>query len=439
MNTPGGNSEAAAELAVAMITTLSRNIVAASMSMKEGKWEKSKFEKTSVEIAGKTLAVLGTGNIGSIVAAHAIGLSMNVIAYDPYLSEEKAASMGVKKVDTLEECYKDADYITLHLPKNEQTTNLINKDSIAKMKDGVYIINCARGGIINEKDLLDALNSGKVKGAGLDVFEKEPVEPDNPLVKHPNVICTPHLGASTVEAQVNVAVAIAKQIGDYLTRGEIRNAVNIPNLDTTTREFIKPYVTLAKKLGDLYRQFSNNSIHEVEIEYQGEVSNLPTNPITHSFMIGLLSNIAEGINFVNVPMIIKDRGIKVTELKTSESLDYASQISITLKHNEGVNKLSGAVFSRGLIRIVGLDDFKVEFEPEGNVLMTINSDIPGFIGSIGTVIGSEGFNIANMELGRNSKGEALSFIQIDQTITDSLINKIQANVKALKKICKLVL
>ncbi|HOJ64175.1 MAG TPA: phosphoglycerate dehydrogenase [Spirochaetota bacterium] len=438
MNTPGGNSQAAAELTIAMITALSRNIVPATISMKNGKWEKGKFEKTSVEVAGKTLGIIGAGNIGSIVAARAIGLNMKVIVYDPFLTDEKAAILGVKKVSTLDDIYKDSDYITLHISKNEQTVNLINKDSIAKMKDGVYIINCARGGIVNENDLLEALESGKVKGAGLDVFEKEPVDPDNPLVKHPNVICTPHLGASTVEAQVNVAVEIARQIGDYLTKNEIRNAVNIPNIDSNTMSVMRPYINLAKKIGDLYRQFANINIHKIEIDYAGEVYNLPINPITHSLLIGLLSDIAEGINFVNAPIVAKDRGIEIIETNNSVSKDYASQITLTTYHKEGKTIIKGAVFKEGLIRIVGIDNFSVDFIPEGNLLLTINEDKPGFIGSIGTILGNAGLNIANMELGRDIlKKEALSFIQIDGDIPDSLIEEMKKNIPTLKKVFKI--
>jgi D-3-phosphoglycerate dehydrogenase / 2-oxoglutarate reductase len=434
MNTPGGNSEAAAELAVAMITTLSRNIVSATMTMKEGKWEKSKFEKISVEYAGKTLGVIGAGNIGSIVASMAIGLKMNVLVYDPFLSDDKAALMGVKKVTAYDEIFKNADYITIHVPKNEQTLNLINKDSIAKMKNGVYIINCARGGIVNEKDLLEALNSGKVKGAGLDVFEKEPVAPDNPLVKHPNVICTPHLGASTVEAQVNVSVAIAHQIGNFLTKNEVKNAVNVPSLDAKTQEMIKPYVALSKKMGDLYRQYANINLSQIEIEYAGDVCNFPLVPITNSLLIGLLADMCEGINFVNAPVVAKDKGIKINEVKKSESLDYASEIRLTAVHKEGKTTICGAVFKEGIIRIVSIDDFSIDFIPEGNLLLTINKDVPGFIGDIGTIIGEAKLNIANMELGRNKNNEALSFIQIDQEITEDLIGKIKSGVPALKKV-----
>ena len=438
MNTPGGNSQAAAELTIAMITALSRNLVQATMSMKSGKWEKGKFEKTSVEISGKTLGIIGVGNIGSIVASRALGLNMDVIVYDPFLTEERASILGVKKVDNLDYIYKNSDYITLHLPKNEQTVNLINKDTISKMKTGVYIINCARGGIVNEKDLLEALESGKVKGAGLDVFEKEPVDPDNPLVKHPNVICTPHLGASTVEAQVNVAVAIAKQIGDYLTKNEIKNAVNIPNIDSNTMTIIKPYLDLARKMGTLYRQFANMNINKIEIDYSGDVYNLPINPITHSLLIGLLSDMVEGINFVNAPIVARDRGIEIIEISNSVSKDYASQISFSTYYKDGKTVIKGAVFKEGLIRIVSIDDFRVDFIPEGNLLLTINEDKPGFIGAIGTILGNAGLNIANMELGRDpSKKEALSFIQIDGDIPDNIIEDIKKNISTLKKVFKI--
>ncbi len=434
MNTPGGNSSAVAELTIAMVMALSRNIVPASMTMKEGKWEKKTFGKISVEVAGKVLGIIGAGNIGSIVADRAKGLKMEVMVYDPFLTEDKAAIMGIKKVDKLDEIYKNADYISLHLPKNEETINLINKDSISKMKDSVYLINCARGGIINEKDLLDALNSGKINGAALDVFDKEPVDPDNPLVKHPKVICTPHLGASSVEAQINIAIAIAHQIGDFFTKGEIRNAVNTPSLDAATRDIISPYLKLAQKMGVFYKQFANTNITNIDIDYKGDVYNLPLNPITNSLLIGLLSGTFEGINFVNAQMIAKDTGIKIIESKNPESLDYASEIILSVKHKEGTTVIKGAVFSKGIIRIVGIDDFVLDFEPEGNFLLTINNDIPGFIGEIGTIIGSSGINISNMELGRCTKlGKALSIIQIDGEISDSVLEKV-SKINALENV-----
>ncbi len=438
MNTPGGNSEAAAELAVTMIMTLSRKVVQASMTMKEGKWEKNALAKTSVEVLGKTLGVIGAGNIGGIVADRAVGLKMNVVVYDPFLTNEKAAAMGVKKVDTLDEVYAVSDYITLHVPKNDKTTNLICKDTIAKMKNGVYIINCARGGIVNEADLLDALNSGKVAGAGLDVFVSEPVDPNSALVKHPNVICTPHLGASTVEAQVNVAIAIAYQIGDYLTKGEIVNAVNVPSIDAKTGAIVKPYMELAGKIGAIYSQSVNYDFTEVEIKFAGEAHTLPTASVNGALMIGLLKGKIEGINFVNALMTAQEKGIKLTEVKTQEFEDYASELIITIKHSNGKTVIKGAVFQGGIYRVVGFDDFTVDFIPDGNILFTINEDIPGFIGEIGTILGKKGLNIANMELGRNTKKQAMSFIQVDGEIPDSILDEL-SKVKSLKKVYKIVI
>lgn len=436
MNTPGGNSEAAAELAVSMIMTLSRNIVPASISMKNGKWEKKALAKTSVEVLDKTLGVIGAGNIGGIVATRALGLKMNVLVFDPFLTEEKAKMMGITKVETLEEIYSQADYITLHLPKNEKTLNLINKDSIAKMKDNVYIINCARGGIINEADLLDALNSGKVKGAGLDVFDKEPVDPDNPLVHHPNVICTPHLGASTVEAQINVAVAIAHQIGNYLSNNVIKNALNAPSYDNKTNDMLKPYLSLTNKIGLFYSQFGNLCINELEISMAGEVCNLPSNPITNSLLIGLFTRDIGDINFVNAGIMAQEKGIKVVETKSTEQIDYSSLITIRAKHSDGETVIKGAVFQENIIRIVGIDNFNIDFVPQGNLLLTINNDVPGFIGDIGTILGKENINIANMELGRSNK-EALSLIEIDGDISDSILKKISSSVSSLKSISKI--
>ena len=437
MNTPGGNSAAVAELAIAMMLTLSRHIVKASMSMKEGRWEKSPLAKTSVEVAGKTLGLLGAGNIGSLVANKAIGLKMNVLVYDPFLTEEKASILGVKKVDGIDKIFADSDYISLHLPKNEETIGLINKNSFGKMKDGVFIVNCARGGIIDEKDLLDALNSGKVQGAGLDVFVKEPVDPSDPLVMHPNVVCTPHLGASSIEAQINVSIAIAEQLCDFFIKGEIRNAINAPSLDAATRELISPYTELAQKMGTLYKQIANTNISEISVDYEGEVNNLPISSITNSLLIGLLSGNVEGINFINAANIAKDMGIKIQETKKQESLDYASQITLNVKHKEGESVIKGAVFKKGVIRIVEIDGFVLDFVPKGNLLLTLNNDVPGFIGEIGTLIGSAGLNISNMELGRKKNiGKALSFIQVDGEITDDILDKV-SNIKALEKVYRI--
>jgi D-3-phosphoglycerate dehydrogenase / 2-oxoglutarate reductase len=432
MNTPGGNSEAAAELAVTMIMALSRNIVKASMSMKENKWDKNALAKTSVEVLDKTIAVIGAGNIGGIVASRAVGLKMNVLVFDPFLTEEKAQAMGVKKIENLDDIWPLADYITLHLPKNEKTVNLINKETISKMKKGVYIINCARGGIVNEDDLLDALNSGYVAGAGLDVFNKEPVDPDYALVMHPNVICTPHLGASTVEAQVNVAIAIAYQIGDYLTKGVVNNAVNVASVDPVTSVKVAPFVELSQKIGSLYGQTGNLNIKEIEMTFAGEVYQYPVNMAMNSFLMGLLKDSVEGINFVNSAMAATEKGIKIIEKKIPEGEDYASELVVKITHNEGITVVKGAVFQGGIYRIVGFNDFVVDFIPEGNLLYTVNEDVPGVIGMLGTIIGEAGVNIANMELGRNNNKEAVSFIQIDGEITDALVDSIKSKINAIK-------
>lgn len=432
MNTPGGNSEAAAELAVAMIMALSRKIVPASMTMKQNRWEKSSLAKTSTEVLGKTLGVIGAGNIGSIVVDRALGLKMSVIVYDPFLTEEKAQAMGVRKVETLEELWPLCDYITIHVPKNEKTLNLVCKETIAKMKEGVYIINCARGGLVNEADLLEALNSGKVAGAGIDVFVKEPVEADHPLVMHPNVICTPHLGASTVEAQVNVAVAIAYQMGDYLTKGEVRNAVNVPSVDAVTSEKIKPYVDLAGKIGMLYRQIGNLNIKQLELKYAGEVYQYQVNSITSSLLVELLKDNHEGINFVNAAMVTSEKGIKVTETKIQKAEDYTTEITAKFFHSEGETVIKGAVFQGGVYRIVTIDDFKVDFIPEGNILYTENKDVPGVIGLLGSMIGKRNLNISNLELGRNTKKEAICFAQIDGEIPASLAPEIVDGIEAIR-------
>ncbi len=437
MNTPGGNSEAAAELAVTMIMALSRNIVKASMTMKQNKWDKNALAKTSVEVLDKTLAVVGAGNIGGIVANRAVGLKMNVVVYDPFLTEEKALAMGVKKIENLDDIWPVADYITLHLPKNEKTLNLINKATIAKMKKGVYIINCARGGIVNEDDLLEALNSGHVAGAGLDVFNKEPVDADYPLVMHPNVICTPHLGASTVEAQVNVAIAIAYQIGDYLTKGVVNNAVNVASVDSATSLKVAPFVELSQKIGDLYRQTGNLNIKEIEMKFAGEIYQYPVNMAMNSFLMGLLKDSVEGINFVNSAMSATEKGIKIIEKKVPEGDDYASELTVSIVHNEGTTVIKGAVFQGGIHRVVGFNDFVVDFIPAGNLLFTINEDVPGVIGKLGTIVGEAGLNIANMELGRNKNKQAVSFIQIDGAIPSTLLTDITSKIKAIK-IAKIV-
>jgi D-3-phosphoglycerate dehydrogenase len=434
MNTPGGNTVTTAEHAIALMFSVARKTPQANASMAAGKWEKKKF--MGVELYNKTLGVIGLGNIGGEVARRALCMGMNVIAYDPFLSEEKAKSMGIRK-DEIAGIMKKADFITVHTPLTAETKNLVNAESIKTMKDGVYIINCARGGIINEKDLLEALNSGKVAGAALDVFEKEPPE-NNPLVGHEKVVCTPHLGASTEEAQVNVAVAVAEQIADYLVRNTIRNAVNFPSIPADQVERLQPYITLADKVGSFASQIFDGAITGLTIEYRGEAAELNTSPVTIAAIKGLLSPILEEtVNFVNAPFIAKERGIEVKETKSKDSGDYQSLLTLTVKSPKKEISVSGTLFSKKDPWIVRIDNFNVEIVPEGNMLLMHNNDKPGVIGNIGTVMGKNDINIARMHFGREQAGGmAISVVNIDSPVTDKVLDEIRKlpNILSLKVI-----
>jgi D-3-phosphoglycerate dehydrogenase len=423
MNTPGGNTVTTAEHTIAMIFAAARKIPQANASMSQGLWEKKKF--MGVELFNKTLGVVGLGNIGGEVAKRAQGLGMTVIAYDPFLSEEKAKQMGIKKME-IADVIKNADIITVHTPLTAETKYVINKDSIKTMKDDVYIINCARGGIVNEKDLYDALESGKVAGAALDVFEKEPPE-NNPLVGHEKVVCTPHLGASTQEAQENVALAVAEQIVDYLVNGTIRNAVNFPSIPADQVATLQPYITLAEKLGGFAAQIFEGGITEITIEYKGEAALLNTSPITIGAVKGLLNPILlETVNFVNAPFIAKERGIEVKETKTSDAGDYQSLITLIVKSPKNQLSVSGTLFSKKDARVVKIDDFTVEIVPEGCMLFMHNNDKPGVIGNIGGLLGKNNINIARMHFGRESAGGiAISVVNIDTCVTPATLEEIK--------------
>ncbi len=423
MNTPGGNTITTAEHAIAMMFALARNIPQATRSMKEGKWEKKKF--MGVELLNKTLGILGLGNIGSQVARRAQAMQMNVIGYDPFLSDERAKELGIQKV-TLEELFARADFITIHTPLTPETKNLINKDTIRLMKDGVRIINCARGGIINERDLYDALESGKVAGAALDVFEKEPPE-DLTLIRHDKVICTPHLGASTREAQENVAVAIAEQIVDYLLTGTIRNAVNFPSIPADQIPVLRPYINLAEIMGKFAAQIYEGGITEVTVEYRGEAEEIDTKPVTIAALKGLLEPIlTETVNFVNTPIIAKERGIEVKETKSPDSGDYYTMLVLRVKANGKYNEIAGTLYGKKEPRIIRVDKFPVEIVPEGVMLYIYNNDRPGVIGNIGTLLGNNNINIARMHFGRESKGGmAISVVNVDNEVNDSLMNEIK--------------
>jgi len=434
MNTPGGNTITTAEHTFALLVSLCRKIPQATMSMKEGKWEKKKF--LGVELFHKTLGIIGIGNIGSQVAKRAQGFSINVIAYDPFLSEEKAKEMGVEKVE-LHDVFKRSDFVTIHTPLTAETKNLINKKTLREMKKGVMIINCARGGIINEKDLYDALVEGKVAGAALDVFEKEPPE-NNPLLSLDNVISTPHLGAATKEAQDNVAIAVAEQVVDYLINGTIRNAVNFPSIPSDQVARLRPYIHLAEKLGSFAAQIIEGGITEISIEYQGDASEINTEPVTIAAIKGFLTPILEEtVNFVNAPVIARERGIEVKEIKSADAGDYQSLVAIRLKVAGIERYIAGTLFSKKDPRIVFIDAFKVEIVPFGELLFIYNNDKPGVIGNIGMLLSKNNINIARMHFGREKQGgRAISVVTIDTPATPQIIEDIKRlpNILSIKQI-----
>ncbi len=422
MNTPQENAIAAAEHTIAMILSISRKIPQATASMKAGKWEKKKF--MGVELYNKTLGLIGIGVIGTIVADRARGLKMKVIGYDPYLSKEIAEKKGVDLV-SLDELLRRSDFISIHTPLTDETRNLIDKHAFPKMKEGVILVNCARGGIINEKDLYDAIQEGKVAGAALDVFEKEPAV-GNPLLELEAVISTPHLGAATEEAQENVAIAISQQIVDFLTLGEARNAVNMPAVSPDILPSLRPYLRLGEQLGSFLGQISNYAIEEILIEYHGEVVEYGTKPITISVLKGLLTPfVGETVNFVNAPVMAKERGIKITESTRAGAEDFASLIALRTRSKMEQNYIAGTLFGRKELRIVKLNDFFIEAIPEGHILLVNNYDKPGVIGNIGNALGSRNINIATMQFGRDRMGgNAISLLHLDVPLPPGMVGDI---------------
>lgn len=423
MNTPGGNTVTTAEHTIALMFAMARQIPQATASMKEGKWEKKRF--MGVELFNKTLGIVGIGNIGKQVARRALGLGMSVVGFDPYLSEENAREMGIEKVE-LPALFSRSDFITIHTPITSDTRNLIGKKTIGMMKDGVRIINCARGGIVNEADLYEALKSGKVAGAALDVFEKEPPG-DNPLLTLNNVICTPHLGAATEEAQENVAIAIAEQVVDYLVNGVIRNAVNFPSVPADQVSRLKPYLTLAERMGSFASQVIDGAVTEMTIEYRGEAASLNTAPVTIAALKGFLTPILEEtVNFVNAPVIARERGIEVKETKSSDAGDYLSMIVLRVKADGKESYLAGTLMGKMEPRIVKINKFPVEIVPEGTLLFMYNNDKPGVIGNIGSYLGQRNINIARMHFGRETAGgTAISVVSIDVPVTQAQLEEIK--------------
>lgn len=421
MNTPFGNSITTAEHAIALMFALARQLPAADLSTQAGKWEKNRF--MGVELEAKTLGLIGAGNIGSIVARKAIGVGMKVVAFDPYLTPERAVAMGVEKVE-LEDLLRRADFITLHVPMTEQTKNLLSKDNIAKCKKGVRIINCARGGLVDEVALAEAIKSGHVAGAAFDVFSVEPAE-TNPLFGLDNVICTPHLGASTNEAQENVALQVAEQMSDYLLTGAITNAVNFPSISAEEAPKLKPFVALGEKLGAFLGQLTEAPIKSIRIQYEGGVGNLNVRPITAAAITGVLRSFLPEINMVNSLMTAKDKGIQVDEVKRAAEGDYDSRIYIEVVAEDMPRNAAGTVYQDGKPRITEIRGIQMDAEFAPHMLYVRNDDKPGFIGKFGSLLGEKGINIATFNLGRTGPGgDAICFVAVDDAISDEVLKSI---------------
>lgn len=423
MNTPFGNSITTAEHAIAMMFALARQIPEANASTHAGKWEKKRFMGT--ELYSKTLGVIGCGNIGSIVADRALGLKMHVAAYDPFLTEERAVEIGVEKVE-LDDLFAKADFITIHVPKNKHTAGLINKENIAKMKDGVRIINCARGGIVVEADLKEALDSGKVAGAALDVFEVEPAK-ENILFGHENVVCTPHLGAATTEAQVNVALQVAEQMSDYLNNGAVTNALNMPSISAEDAPRLKPYLKLAEQLGNFAGQITEHAIEKIEIAYAGTVTEINTDPITSVLIAHLLGAQIDSVNMVNALQVAQSRGIEIKQSYSGSSQDWRSMIDVTVVTKARTRNVTGTLFTGKEPRIVNIEGVPVEAAVSSHMLFIRNDDKPGLVGGVGTILGKAGHNIADFRLGRQEgKDTAVCLISLDAAVSDELFEEISS-------------
>ena len=423
MNTPFGNSITTAEHAITLMLSLARQIPEADASTRAGKWEKNKF--LGVEIFGKTLGVIGCGNIGAIVADRALGMKMKVIAYDPYLSDQRAVDLGVEKVD-LEDLLRRADFITLHTPLTDKTRNIINADSLKRTKKSLRLINCARGGLVDETALYEALASGRIAGAALDVFTTEPAS-DSPLFKLPNVVCTPHLGASTTEAQENVALQIAEQMADYLIRGAITNAVNFPSISAEEAPKLKPFIALAEKLGSFAGQLTETGIKQVQVSYEGVVAQMNTRALTSAAIAGILRPMLQDVNVVSAPTVAKDRGIAVEETRRDAEGDYESLITLTVTTERQSRHVSGTVYADGRPRIVNIKGIRMDAEFGPSMIYITNLDKPGFIGKFSSTLGDAGINIATFHVGREAAGgNAVSLIEIDGDLPDDVLAKVRA-------------
>jgi D-3-phosphoglycerate dehydrogenase len=423
MNTPFGNSITTAEHAIALMFALARQLPEADASTQAGKWEKNRF--MGVELTAKTLGLIGAGNIGSIVASRALGLRMKVVAYDPFLTPERAIELGIEKVE-LDELLRRADFITLHTPLTDQTRGILSREALAKSKPGVRIINCARGGLIDEQALKEALDGGHVAGAALDVFETEPATA-SPLFGTPGFISTPHLGASTSEAQVNVAIQVAEQMSDFLLLGGVTNAINMPSLSAEEAPRLKPYMALAEKLGKLLGQVVGENVRSIAVEVEGAAAELNQKPITGAVLAGLMGSYSDSVNMVNAPFLAKERGLDVREIRHEREGDYHTLVAVTVGTPQGDRRVAGTLFGNKAPRLVDIFGVEVEAELSRSMLYIVNSDQPGFIGKLGTALGEAAINIATFNLGRRAAGgEAVALVAIDEDVPEGVVKQLCA-------------
>ncbi|MBN2973684.1 phosphoglycerate dehydrogenase [Roseomonas aeriglobus] len=423
MNTPFGNSITTAEHAIALMFALARQLPEANAQTQAGTWPKNGF--MGVEVTGKTLGLIGAGNIGSIVADRALGLRMKVIAFDPFLSPERAVELGVEKVE-LDQLLARADFITLHTPLTDQTRNILSAENLAKTKKGVRIINCARGGLIDEAALKELLDSGHIAGAALDVFVTEPAK-EHALFGTPNFVATPHLGASTSEAQVNVAIQVAEQMADFLMTGGVTNALNSPSISAEEAPRVKPYMALAEKLGSLVGQLSTGAIPRISIHSEGAAAEVNQKPIVSAVLAGFLRTQTDTVNMVNAPFLAKERGIEVREVRTEREGDYHTLLRVSVKTDAGERSVAGTLFGNRAPRLVELFGIKVEADLVGHMLYVVNEDAPGFIGRLGSLLGEAGVNIGTFHLGRREAGgEAVLLLSVDEAVTPDLLAKVKA-------------
>jgi D-3-phosphoglycerate dehydrogenase len=423
MNTPFGNMITTAEHAIAMMFACARQIPEASASTHAGKWEKSKF--MGVELTGKTLGVIGAGNIGGIVCDRARGLKMKVVAYDPFLGEDKAKQMQVEKVE-LEDLLKRADFITLHVPLTDQTRNILSAENLAKTKKGVRIINCARGGLVDEAALAELLKSGHVAGAAFDVFSEEPAT-ENPLFNLPNVVCTPHLGAATTEAQENVALQVAEQMANYMLTGAVENALNMPSVTAEEAKIMGPWIKLADHLGSFIGQMTDEPIQAINILYDGTVSEMNLDALNCSAIAGIMKRVNPDVNMVSAPLIAKERGIKISTTNQAKSGAFDGYVKLTVVTSERERSIAGTVFSDGKPRFIQIKGINIDAEIGAHMIYTTNEDVPGIIGTLGMTMGENKVNIANFTLGRSAaKGEAIALLYVDEPVPANVVDKLKA-------------